>query len=263
MKQPLFSIATPCYNSAKTIERTMKSVLAQEFKDYEYIIVDGGSTDGTLDIIKQYEPLFEGRMHWKSEHDKGLYDAFNKGIERSTGVYCWNVNSDDYIEHDSLTIVSKIINSQNWNKLPIIIGALNIRLETGEYLKTIYNDQESINRIYKNNSMVNHPSMIIPRQVYQEFGMYDTRFRIAADKDFFHRIYPKYPYFEVTDVVLSNLFRGGVSNQLKYCMELSDQLLFLKKKYHNPIFVLFYLLKWHKYFWNKKQLNKKELSKFK
>lgn len=100
--KPLFSIATPCFNSVKTIERTIKSILAQKFKDYEYIIVDGGSTDGTLNIIQKYEPMFEGRMKWKSEPDKGLYDAFNKGVTRSKGIYCWNVNSDDYLEDDAL-----------------------------------------------------------------------------------------------------------------------------------------------------------------
>ena len=71
-KKPLFSIATPCWNSADTIERTIKSVLSQEFKDYEYIIVDGGSTDGTLDIVKKYEPLFEGRMIWNRTRQRTL-----------------------------------------------------------------------------------------------------------------------------------------------------------------------------------------------
>ena len=113
-KHPFISIATPCWNSEKTIERTIKSVLAQTFTDYEYIIVDGGSTDGTLDIIKKYEPFFGGRMKWKSEPDKGLYDAFNKGVERSTGVYCWNVNSDDYIEPDALLKIHSFIQSKAW-----------------------------------------------------------------------------------------------------------------------------------------------------
>ena len=67
---PQFSLITICYNSALTIERTIKSVLGQTFKDYEYIIVDGGSNDGTLDIIKRYESSFEGRLKWKSEPDK-------------------------------------------------------------------------------------------------------------------------------------------------------------------------------------------------
>ena len=82
----LFSIITICFNSEKTIERTIKSVLTQTFADYEYIIVDGGSRDSTLDIVKKYEPLFEGRMKWKSESDRGIYDAMNKGIMRSSGT---------------------------------------------------------------------------------------------------------------------------------------------------------------------------------
>ena len=86
-EKPFISIATPCRNSVRTIEKTIKSILCQEFKNYEYIIVDGGSTDGTLEIIKKYEPLFEGRLKWSSKPDKGIYDAFNIGVERSQGIY--------------------------------------------------------------------------------------------------------------------------------------------------------------------------------
>ena len=105
MNKPKFSIITICYNSSATIERSMKSVLAQTFTDYEYIIVDGGSKDSTLDIVKKYEPLFEGRMKWKSEPDKGIYDAMNKGIERSSGTIIGIVNSDDWLEADALETV--------------------------------------------------------------------------------------------------------------------------------------------------------------
>ena len=98
MKQ--FSIITICYNSERTIERTIKSVLAQTFRDYEYIIVDGGSNDSTLDIVRRYEPLFEGRLNWKSEPDKGIYNAMNKGIERSRGNIIGIVNSDDWLERN-------------------------------------------------------------------------------------------------------------------------------------------------------------------
>ena len=80
-----FSIITISFNSEKTIERTIKSVLTQTYSDFEYIIVDGASKDGTLDIVKKFEPFFEGRMKWKSEPDKGIYDAMNKGIRMATG----------------------------------------------------------------------------------------------------------------------------------------------------------------------------------
>ena len=83
---PRFSIVTVSYNSAKTIERTIKSVLNQTYKNFEYIIVDGASTDVTIDIVKNFEPLFEGRMKWQSEPDKGIYNAMNKGIQRATGT---------------------------------------------------------------------------------------------------------------------------------------------------------------------------------
>ena len=137
LKQPYFSIATPCWNSATTIEHTIKSVLAQEFKDYEYIIVDGGSTDGTLEIIKRYEPLFEGRMRWKSEKDEGLYDAFNKGVERSTGVYCWNVNADDYIEPDALIKIYRFIQENCPTEKDVISGFMNFLTPEGELIKVV------------------------------------------------------------------------------------------------------------------------------
>ena len=119
-KQPQFSIITICFNSSATIERTIKSVLAQTFTDYEYIIVDGGSKDSTLDIVKKYEPLFEGRMKWKSEPDKGIYDAMNKGIMRSSGEIIGIVNSDDWLETNTLQILADEI-SLNQNLRNVIL----------------------------------------------------------------------------------------------------------------------------------------------
>ena len=79
------SVITATYNSAKTVRDTFKSVLLQSHTNYEYIVIDGGSKDGTVDIIREYEPLFGGRMKWISESDNGIYDAMNKGIRMATG----------------------------------------------------------------------------------------------------------------------------------------------------------------------------------
>ena len=81
----VISIITVTYNSAATLRDTLESVLRQQYKDYEYIVVDGASTDGTIDMLRAYEPRFEGRMRWVSEPDRGLYDAMNKGIAMATG----------------------------------------------------------------------------------------------------------------------------------------------------------------------------------
>ena len=96
------SIITATYNSGRTLHDTLESVLRQSYKDIEYIIVDGASKDNTLDLIKEYEPRFEGRLHWKSEKDKGLYDAMNKGISRATGDIVGILNSDDYYTSDDV-----------------------------------------------------------------------------------------------------------------------------------------------------------------
>ena len=104
----LFTIITVCFNSEMTIERTIQSVLNQTCQDYEYIIIDGASTDGTMDIVRKYEPLFQGRMRWISEKDQGIYDAMNKGIGVASGELIGIVNSDDYYEPDALEIMKNL-----------------------------------------------------------------------------------------------------------------------------------------------------------
>ena len=105
------SIVTATWNSAETVRDTFDSVLRQDYKDYEYIVVDGGSKDETLDIIREYEPKFGGRMKWKSEPDRGIYDAMNKGISRATGEVVGILNSDDfYTSFDVLKAIARRFN---------------------------------------------------------------------------------------------------------------------------------------------------------
>ena len=130
----MFSIITITYNSEKTVERTIKSVLAQTCKDYEYIIVDGASKDSTIDIVKKYEPLFEGRMKWKSEPDKGIYNAMNKGIERSSGEIMGIVNSDDWIEPNALSFISDIANNCDNLNNSVFCASMMFHYENGSEL---------------------------------------------------------------------------------------------------------------------------------
>ena len=96
------SLITATYNSAETLRDTMQSVLNQTFKDVDYIIVDGGSKDGTMDIVKEFEPKFEGRLRWVSEPDKGIYDAMNKGVKMAQGDIVGILNSDDFFASDDV-----------------------------------------------------------------------------------------------------------------------------------------------------------------
>ena len=101
------SIITVCFNSEKTIRRTIESVLYQTYPNIEYIIVDGKSTDGTVDIVKEYLPAFQKRLRYVSERDKGIYDAMNKGIRLSAGDVIGIINSDDFYEPDAVENIVK------------------------------------------------------------------------------------------------------------------------------------------------------------
>ena len=93
MQQPVFSIITITYNASRWLEQTILGVLSQSYPNIEYIVIDGGSTDGTVDIIKQYA---SGISYWVSEPDKGIYDAMNKGLQKATGDYVWFINAGGF-----------------------------------------------------------------------------------------------------------------------------------------------------------------------
>lgn len=181
--KPYFSIITVCYNSSKTIERTITSVVHQTFQDYEYIIIDGGSNDGTLELIDKYKPYIDILI---SEPDEGIYDAFNKGIKQAKGRYVGILNSDDTYNHDTLARIHKVASFAG---------------EAIIYGDTYFIDQEDV--VFSSNignfnplelsSGIGfmHPSSFISREIYLREGMYSTakELYIAADADFLVRCY--------------------------------------------------------------------------
>ena len=208
----VFSIITICYNSEKTIERTIKSVLAQTCKDYEYIIVDGGSRDGTLDIVKQYEPFFEGRLKWKSEPDTGIYNAMNKGIERASGQIIGIVNSDDWLESDALEKVRGAI-TKNKERIDVLYcGGINYHLMDGGVkkwkvnLKALHRDAK-----YYLVSGVRHPGLFVPKGVYDKIGAFNDKMKLSADADFMLRCYWGGIEFLDIKAIISNMTEGGIS----------------------------------------------------
>ena len=175
----MISIITITYNAEQWLERTMQSVLAQTCKDYEYIIVDGASKDGTVDIIKRLEPLFEGRLSWKSEPDKGLYDAMNKGIARAHGDFLWFMNAGDEIfSPDALARIVAAVDEQTdiiYGKA-CIVNAEGIKVSE-HHKPTPPNLQR---KHFLNGLVVSHQAILVRRSIV---GMYDTKYRISADYD--------------------------------------------------------------------------------
>lgn len=209
-----FSIITVCFNSEKTIERTIKSVLEQTYKDYEYIIVDGASIDRTLDIVKRYEPLFEGRMRWMSEPDHGIYDAMNKGVRMASNGMIGIVNSDDWLESDALSIVYNTFAENDCNVNALYCGGINFHKKNG----TIKRWDANLKSFKRQVSLyimsgIRHPATFVPKQVYDKIGLFDDQMHLSADQDFILRCYYGGMHFIEMPHILTNMSEGGLSTE--------------------------------------------------
>lgn len=201
------SIITPCFNSAKTIRRTIESVLHQTYKNIEYIIVDGGSSDGTLDIIREYLPRFQGRMRYCSEKDRGIYDAMNKGIRMTRGGVIGIVCSDDYYEPDA---VEKVVSCLTGDRYQVVYGYCRF-IENGHAAGLMKSNHKDLKQY-----MIPHPTCFVTRGTYCDFGMFLTVFKISGDYELMLRLYnSREVVFTQIKEVLTNFRIGGESHNLK------------------------------------------------
>lgn len=192
------SILTVCKNSEATIRQTVESVLHQNYKNIEYIIIDGGSTDRTIEIIHEYQITSDGRLHYISENDYGIYDAMNKGILRATGDVIGIINSDDWYEPDA---VERVVNCFEETDAEAVYGEMWLIDQNG---RREYHTWHS--------TFPPHPCIFVKRKIYQNHGMFDTRYRIAADRDLLLRFMTAGIKFEHIDAILANFRRTGISN---------------------------------------------------
>ena len=185
------SIITATYNSARTVRDTIESVLRQSYADYEYIVVDGASKDNTVDIIREYEPRFEGRMRWISEFDKGIYDAMNKGIAMATGDVVGILNSDDFFTSDS--IVEGV--SEEFRKdaaLDAIYGDIHfVKDEDLTKCTRYYSSSYFRPWLLRFGFMPAHPSFYVRKGVYEKYGLYNLAFRTSSDFEMMVRLFGK------------------------------------------------------------------------
>lgn len=185
------SIITVSYNSAKTIKDTIDSVLRQKYSDYEYLVVDGASKDGTVDIIREYEPKFEGRMCWISEPDRGIYDAMNKGIEMATGDVVGILNSDDFFtDINVLERVAKEFEADT--ALEAIYGDVHfVKDEDLTKCTRYYSSSYFRPWLLRFGFMPAHPSFYVRKEVYEKYGLYDMQFRTSSDFEMMVRLFAK------------------------------------------------------------------------
>jgi glycosyltransferase involved in cell wall biosynthesis len=202
--QPLISIITVVFNAVKTIERTILSVIQQPYVNKEYIIIDGGSTDGTLEIIRKYEDRIN---KWVSEPDEGIFHAMNKGINLAHGELIGMINADDWYEPMILSEIATIYN--RIEKQTIIHGLLRNFLNGQFY--SIKGNSVHVLRY----DMIQHPTCFIPKLIYQQYGLYDPRYKYSADYDLVLRYISRGIKFEFIEKIIANFSIGGVSSEGK------------------------------------------------
>lgn len=201
------SIITVCYNSSKTLSETIQSVNNQSYGNIEYIVVDGGSTDGTLDIIQQNESLI---TCWISEKDKGLYDAMNKGIKMATGDLVGILNSDDVFADTS--ILEKIADFHITKRVDASIGAIEQHNGKGKVIRK-YDPKNWTPQKLAIGFMPPHPSIFFRKEVFEKFGTYRLDFVSGADYELITRVFLKKQIsFEYIPLVTTSMAIGGISS---------------------------------------------------
>lgn len=172
MEESKISVITVCHNAADTLEKTIQSVLGQTYRNIEYIIIDGGSTDGTVEIIRRYADRL---AYWVSEPDEGIYDAMNKGIERATGEWINFMNAGDYFYSNE--ILKNVFATSRYGDYLVGIAVY----PNGKYWRPVRKDF-SFKEVFRGGG-VNHQASFIQRKLFGDG--YDTSNKIIADELFF------------------------------------------------------------------------------
>ncbi len=229
-KKPKFSLITVVLNNKELLEKTIKSVLNQNFKNFEYIIIDGGSNDGTLEILKKYNDKID---YWLSERDNGIYDAFNKGMELSKGDYLGIINSDDTYRSNALNIISKYINKNE--NIDFIFGSVQKRwgLLSGYKPWKIFFTWG----FYTSHST----GFFIKRTSAKKVGFYNLKYKYHSDYDYFFRMIVKKKLKGLATLkseITGDFRSGGFSSKMKFKDSLKEDFRIRRDNGQNILFLI-------------------------
>lgn len=204
--KPLISIITVVYNGEQYLEETIQSVINQTYDNVEYIIIDGGSTDGTLDIIKKYEDKID---YWVSERDQGIYDAWNKSLQVVTGEWIMFLGADDFLKPNALEKYINLI-----SELPADVEFISAKLDLIDANKNVIAiiGKPWKWKTFKRYMNVAHVGSLQHKNLFLKYGLFEPSFKIAGDYEFLLRA-GKNLQAAYLDEVIAQMTNGGVSNQ--------------------------------------------------
>lgn len=213
------SLITVTYNAGGVLCCAIESALHQTYSNLEYIIVDGASKDNTLDIIRAYEPQFQGRMKWISEPDRGLYDAMNKGICMATGDVVGILNSDDFFTSND--VLEKVAECFADNDVDAVYGDIHfVRSDDLNRCVRYYSSRIFRRGLMRLGFIPAHPSFYCHRECFEKYGCYKTDYKIAADFDlllrfiYVHRIRIKYLPVDMVTMRLGGASTSGLKSRM-------------------------------------------------
>ncbi|MDO3642468.1 glycosyltransferase family 2 protein [Mucilaginibacter sp. L3T2-6] len=218
------SIITVVYNNEKTIEDAISSVLSQNYKNIEYIIIDGNSTDNTPNIISKH---LSNINNYISEADKGIYDAMNKGIMQATGEVIGILNSDD-LYHDENVISDVMIHFNNDPDLDILYGDLvYVGNEDPEKIVRRWDSVRYHRHFFELGHVPPHPSLFVKSRIYKEAGLFNTKYALAADYEFMLRIFKKFNFksLYIQRLIVKMRLGGATNKHLKNVIKGNQEIL--------------------------------------
>jgi len=234
--KPKISIITVVLNGKNTIERTIKSVIFQTYPRIEYIIIDGGSTDGTTETIKKYKRYL---AYWTSEPDKGIYDAMNKGAKKSTGELLFFLNSDDEL-FDKRVVSDSVDFYLRYGEPPVFYGGIKyVNPVAGISYSEIIKARINIGNIRKGR-MIRHQSMFIKRKVLEGLGFFNLEYPLGADFELQCNLFLKNIRCIFFDRIISIFHGGGKASNLYTSYKEKSKII---KKYFGGIHYYLYLIK--------------------
>jgi len=204
--KPLISVITVVFNGEKFLEKTILSVINQCYDNVEYIIIDGGSNDFTLEIIKKYERALD---YWVSEPDNGIYNAMNKGVQLSSGKLLNHLNCGDSYVSDY--IIQEVLHSHKEREWKWCYGKQNL-LSADGFSKGIVDPPYFSRFLLKIINFIPHQTVFIERKIFEEYGFFDTDIKLSSDYLFWLRIHEKYSPHKLDDLILIDFLEGGAAS---------------------------------------------------
>lgn len=215
------SIITVVYNRADVIRDTIESVLSQTYKNIEYIIIDGASNDGTMDVVNEYKDKISRII---SEPDRGLYDAINKGIKEATGDVIGLIHSDDFYL-DNLVIQRVVDTFKKENKHMLFADLLYIKGDNKDKVLRYYSAKNFTVDKLKYGFMPPHPTLFVKKEVYEKYGLYKIDYKIAADYEMFVRLLLvnklsfSYIHLPIVKMRVGGVSSGGIRRKIECNIE--------------------------------------------